>query len=132
MRQASADSKWRVSRTLHTMREKTIAIRREGQLTLLLYLISIRMFPATPNWLLNILLPHCSVPLDLFFLSMLLGLMPYNLITVNAGSMLASVESLSDIVSGKMLAQLSLSAILVAGLAPALRSLQRHYGVKVA
>lgn len=37
------------------------------------YLVSVRVFPMTPNWLLNITAPLLDVPLSLFFLSVLIG-----------------------------------------------------------
>ena len=41
--------------------------------SLLFVLISLRLFPMTPNWLLNVASPLVGVPLPLFFLSVLIG-----------------------------------------------------------
>lgn len=51
----------------------------------LLYLISIRAFPFTPNWLLNLALPHLGVGVGEFWLSSLIGQCGYNLVGVRAG-----------------------------------------------
>lgn len=39
----------------------------------------------TPNWLINMASPQVGVPLKAFFVSVLLGLAPYNFLTCNAG-----------------------------------------------
>ena len=41
--------------------------------SLLYVMISLRLVPVTPNWLLNILSPVLGVPLPLFFVSVLTG-----------------------------------------------------------
>jgi len=53
----------------------------------------------TPNWLVNMASPHVNIPLRQFFFSVLIGLMPYNFLTVQAGSMLSKVESLDKVIS---------------------------------
>jgi uncharacterized membrane protein YdjX (TVP38/TMEM64 family) len=122
LRSVSGDSTWRAARTLHSVRSKTEQVKLEGRLTLLTYLISLRLFPGTPNWLLNMAMPHCGVPLSLFFLSVLLGLAPYTFVTVSAGSVLATVESITDVLDGWLLLKLSAAALILAGVAPALRA----------
>ncbi|KAI9145431.1 snare associated Golgi protein-domain-containing protein [Paraphysoderma sedebokerense] len=69
--------------------------RRKGDL--FFYLLFMRLFPFTPNWLLNIVSPYLSVPIHLFSASIFLGLLPYNFITTQAGSMLSTINSTSDI-----------------------------------
>jgi len=44
--------------------------------SLLLALISLRLFPMSPNWLLNVISPLLGIPLPLFFISVLLGNSP--------------------------------------------------------
>lgn len=46
---------------------------RSDEGSLLFLLISLRLFPMTPNWLLNMASPLVGVPLPLFFLSVLIG-----------------------------------------------------------
>ncbi|KAG8266153.1 Transmembrane protein 41A [Homalodisca vitripennis] len=40
---------------------------------LVYYLLFLRLFPMTPNWLINLLSPIAGVPLHLFFLTVLIG-----------------------------------------------------------
>jgi len=82
------------------------------------FLLSVRVFPMTPNWLVNMASPHVNIPLRSFFFSVLVGLMPYNFLTVQAGSMLSQVESLDKIIS----LQTGIGMVLLAGavLGPAL------------
>ncbi|KAK7867628.1 hypothetical protein R5R35_014821 [Gryllus longicercus] len=58
------------------------------------FLLFLRLFPMTPNWLLNLISPIVQIPLHLFFFTVLIGLMPYNFMCVQAGEMLASLRSL--------------------------------------
>ncbi|KAI9168250.1 hypothetical protein H9P43_007622 [Blastocladiella emersonii ATCC 22665] len=86
-------------------------VRREQAAgTLAYYLLFLRVFPLTPNWLLNLASPVVGVPLPVFFLSAAVGLAPYNLVTTQAGSILASLTRIEDIVQPKVLLQLALVA----------------------
>jgi len=62
--------------------------------SLLLALISLRLFPMSPNWLLNVISPLLGIPLPLFFISVLLGLLPYNFLGVQAGLLLQDLQVL--------------------------------------
>jgi len=53
----------------------------------------------TPNWLINMASPQVGVPIRSFFLSVLVGLAPYNFLCCNAGAALAELKSLDDVVS---------------------------------
>jgi uncharacterized membrane protein YdjX (TVP38/TMEM64 family) len=46
------------------------------------FLLFLRLFPMSPNWALNMASGVLGVPLHLFFLSVLLGLAPYNYLCV--------------------------------------------------
>ncbi|EGT32371.1 hypothetical protein CAEBREN_16207 [Caenorhabditis brenneri] len=61
------------------------------------FLISARVFPFTPHWLLNIASPFLDVPLRYHASSVFVGLFPYNLLCVRAGTVLAEVNSMSDV-----------------------------------
>ncbi|KAK9721091.1 hypothetical protein K7432_003696 [Basidiobolus ranarum] len=75
--------------------------------SLFLYLLTIRLFPLSPYWLINIVSPFVGVPVWVFFVTCMLGVTPYNLVTVEAGQMLSEVESMADILNiwfvGKLL-----------------------------
>ncbi|CAI8055240.1 Transmembrane protein 41A-A, partial [Geodia barretti] len=62
---------------------------------LLLVLLSLRLFPMSPNWLLNLSSPLFGVPLHLFFISVLFGLLPYNFLCVQSGLMLAELRGVA-------------------------------------
>lgn len=84
--------------------------------SLLFFLLFLRFFPMTPNWFLNMASPIVNVPLHLFFVSVLIGLMPYNFICVQTGGMLSEISSVDDIfTSGTFL---KLAAIAVVALVP--------------
>ncbi|CAM1322122.1 TMEM41A (predicted) [Pycnogonum litorale] len=67
------------------------------------YLLFIRLFPMTPNWFINMSSPILNIPIHLFFLSVLIGLMPYNLLCVQTGVMLTNISSIDDIFTTKTL-----------------------------
>jgi len=56
------------------------------------------MFPVSPNWLINLSCPVLGVPLKTFFISVVLGLMPYNFLTVQVGEILGSLTSLNELI----------------------------------
>jgi uncharacterized membrane protein YdjX (TVP38/TMEM64 family) len=74
-------------------------------------MISLRLVPVTPNWLLNIISPVIGVPLPLFFLSVLIGLIPYNYTCVQAGTILFQLTSLEDLISLSTIIKLTTIAI---------------------
>jgi len=63
------------------------------------FLLSARLFPFSPNWLMNMILPIIGIRKKLFFFSVFFGLMPYNFICVQTGSFLRNLKSLNDIFS---------------------------------
>ncbi|MEE4247951.1 MAG: VTT domain-containing protein [Kangiellaceae bacterium] len=64
---------------------------RENDHNLLFYMTFLRITPLLPNWSINIAAPICGVPLQTFVVATLVGLVPLNLILVNAGSTLATM-----------------------------------------
>jgi len=63
------------------------------------FLLSARLFPFSPNWAMNMILPIIGVSRSHFFFSVLFGLMPYNFICVQTGSILTYVDSVNDMFS---------------------------------
>uniref|UniRef100_H2Z2V4 VTT domain-containing protein n=1 Tax=Ciona savignyi TaxID=51511 RepID=H2Z2V4_CIOSA len=86
---------WKFPTQVYSLRSRVKA----NEDRLFFFLLSARLFPMTPNWLLNITSPIIGVPIHLFFFSVAVGLMPYNFICVQTGSILASVKSLDDVFS---------------------------------
>lgn len=60
----------------------------ENEENLFYYLIFLRIFPGSPNWLMNISFAHLDIPIHKFSLSIFIGLAPWNFITCNAGKSL--------------------------------------------
>ncbi|KAI1899251.1 hypothetical protein AGOR_G00059880 [Albula goreensis] len=88
----------------------------ENRSSLFFFLLFLRFFPMTPNWFLNVTAPILNIPITLFFLSIFIGLIPYNFICVRTGSILSEISSLDDIFSWGTLLQLL--AIACAALLP--------------
>ena len=70
-----------------------------------------------------------GVPLHLFFLSVLFGLMPYNYLCVTSGVLLAEISSLQDILSWANMGRTATIA-LAALLPSAVRRLRGRGGAK--
>lgn len=83
----------------------------ENRQHLFYYLLFARLFPMTPNWFINIASPILNIPLPIFFLSVLLGLMPYNFICVQTGVVLSEINSLDDVFTYSIFLKLLLVAI---------------------
>ncbi|XP_072274745.1 transmembrane protein 41A [Pyxicephalus adspersus] len=99
--------------------EKVSMLQRkieENRSSLFFFLLFLRLFPMTPNWFLNLSSPILNIPVGQFFFSVLIGLLPYNFICVQTGSILSKIKSLDDMFSWGTL--LTLLAIAVAALIP--------------
>ncbi|KAJ8352329.1 hypothetical protein SKAU_G00238050 [Synaphobranchus kaupii] len=88
----------------------------ENRSSLFFFMLFLRFFPMTPNWFLNITSPILNIPIRMFFLSVFIGLIPYNLICVHTGAILSEISSLDNIFSWGTLLQLL--AIACAALLP--------------
>lgn len=66
---------------------------------LFFYLTFLRIFPGSPNWLMNISFPHIGIKDHYIIFSIFIGLMPWNFIVCEAGSVLSTIQSKSDIVN---------------------------------
>ncbi|XP_018422381.1 PREDICTED: transmembrane protein 41A [Nanorana parkeri] len=99
--------------------EKVSMLQRkieENRSSLFFFLLFLRLFPMTPNWFLNLSSPILNIPVGQFFFSVLIGLLPYNFICVQTGSILSKIKSLDDMFSWGAL--LTLLAIALAALIP--------------
>lgn len=74
-------------------------IQKEG----LIYLFTLRLVPAVPFFLVNILMGLTQMSLASFFWVSQVGMLAGTLVYVNAGSQLANIESPKDIFSAQML-----------------------------
>ncbi|XP_035390648.1 transmembrane protein 41A-B [Electrophorus electricus] len=82
----------------------------ENRSSLFFFLLFLRFFPMTPNWFLNITSPILNIPIPIFFLSVLIGLIPYNFICVRTGAVLSEIASWTTSSRGRTLLQLLLTA----------------------
>ncbi len=75
------------------------------------FLVALRLFPVSPNWAINMSCGVLGVPLRMFFPTVLVGLLPYNYLCVQAGAVLATIDSLSDVFSWSIMAQMAAMAV---------------------
>ncbi|NWQ64814.1 TM41A protein, partial [Neopipo cinnamomea] len=104
---------------VHYFPEKVALLQgkvEENRSCLFFFLLFLRLFPMTPNWFLNLSAPILNIPVSQFFLSVLIGLTPYNFICVQTGAILSQITSLDAIFSGDTL--LKLLAMAVVALIP--------------
>ncbi|MCP9257850.1 Transmembrane protein 41A [Dirofilaria immitis] len=77
------------------------------------FLLCARLFPFTPHWLLNVCLPLVNIPLNNFALSTFIGLIPYNFLCVQAGSILSDLKDISEVFNLAVIVQLTGLAMIV-------------------
>ena len=94
------------------LRQKIKAAKTENRL--LYFLIIVRLFPFTPNFLLNLMAPWMHVPLSYFATSVFLGLAPYNFMTLSAGIMLSEIQNTGDIFTVKQVGGMVILSLLLA------------------
>ena len=75
------------------------------------YLLSLRLIPIIPFWLVNLTLGLTAMRASLFYIISQIGMFPATLIYVNAGTQLSSIENPRDILSLKMIISFSLLGI---------------------
>ena len=80
--------RWRLDARLAPLRRRVEAASATGTLPRLL--VSLRMLPLFPQWLVNLGAPHLGIPLPLFAYSSAAGLAPYVAATVTAGAALSA------------------------------------------
>ncbi len=93
------------------LRAVNAGMRREGAA----YLFTLRLIPAIPFFVVNLVMGLTELPARTFYWVSQIGMLPATLVYVNAGTQLATVHSLSDILSLRLL-----GSFLLLGLAPLL------------
>ncbi|CAG2163033.1 unnamed protein product [Oppiella nova] len=88
----------------------------ENRSQLIYGLLFLRLFPMSPNWFLNIASPIIDIPIHLFFISVFIGLMPYNFICVQTGCLISQLKSLDEVLDTTTV--LKLIAIAMVALLP--------------
>ena len=92
----------------HKLKTVQEGIKREGHF----YLLSMRMIPVFPFFLINLLMGPTSMSLMTFYLVSQIGMLPGTVVYVNAGEQLAHLQSLSEITSPKLLFSFALLGVL--------------------
>ncbi len=83
-------------------------VRRDG----MLFLLSVRLVPVLPFFMVNLLFGLSSMPLRTFFIGGLLGMAPGALVLANAGRQLARIQSMDDLLSrGIVLSLIAVAAL---------------------
>ncbi|MFV8432735.1 TVP38/TMEM64 family protein [Vibrio owensii] len=72
------------------------------------YLFSLRLIPVFPFFLINLLMGLTPMPVARFYLTSQIGMLPGTAVYLNAGTQLATIDSLSGIVSPTVLASFAL------------------------
>jgi len=80
------------------------------------FLLFLRLFPCSPNWAINMCSGVLDVPVQTFWWTVLIGLMPYNYICVQTGALLSTLKSINDILTWTT--GLQLSGIAIVALLP--------------
>jgi uncharacterized membrane protein YdjX (TVP38/TMEM64 family) len=79
-------------------------VRRDGAL----YVITLRLIPAFPFFIINLVMGLTPIPARTFYWASQVGMLPLTLVFVNAGTQLARIDKLSDILSPTLIASLVL------------------------
>lgn len=83
-------------------------LERDG----LLYLLALRLAPAPPYFIVNLLMGMTRMPAGRFFIVSQLGMLPIDLVFVNAGRALASLDSPADALSADIVLALTMASLL--------------------
>lgn len=96
----------------NTFRERLIKINagmaREGGF----YLFSLRLVPIFPFFVINLVMGLTSIRIGTYYWVTQVGMLPANIVFVNAGKQLASIHSPSDILSLRLLLSFALLGLL--------------------
>ncbi|HHF0554443.1 TPA: TVP38/TMEM64 family protein [Vibrio antiquarius] len=87
---------------------KLIAINQGVEKDGSFYLFSLRLIPVFPFFLINLLMGLTPMSVGRFYLTSQVGMLPGTAVYLNAGTQLATIESLSGIVSPAVLASFAL------------------------
>jgi len=86
---------WAQKRLGDKLRTVNEGIEREGPF----YLLTLRLIPGFPFWLINLVMGLTTIPLRTFYWISQMGMLPGTIVYVNAGKELSKIESLSGILS---------------------------------
>jgi uncharacterized membrane protein YdjX (TVP38/TMEM64 family) len=78
----------------------------------LFYLLALRLAPAPPFFVVNLLMGMTRMPAGRFFVISQIGLLPIDIVFVNAGRALATLDSPADALSTDVMLALALASVL--------------------
>ncbi len=87
---------------------KLEVINRELETRGFNYLLFLRLVPVFPFFLINLAAGLTRLPLRTFFLATMLGIIPGGFVYVNAGASLATIDSLANVASPRVLGSFAL------------------------
>jgi len=87
---------------------KLEGINRELETRGFNYLLFLRLVPVFPFFLINLAAGLTRLPLRTFFLATMLGIIPGGFVYVNAGASLATIDSLANVASPRVLGSFAL------------------------
>ncbi|MFZ5710970.1 MAG: FAD-dependent oxidoreductase [Pseudomonadota bacterium] len=93
---------WVLARFGHHLARTEDGFRRDGAF----YLFTLRLIPAVPFFLVNLLMGLTSLPARTFAWVSFAGMLPATVLYVNAGTNLAGIGSLRDVLSGGVIVSL--------------------------
>jgi len=79
--------------------EKLKPVNREIEKKGMLYLLSLRLVPVIPYFLVNLFMGITPIRTAAFFTATLIGMLPTTVVYVNAGTQLAAIQSVDDVLS---------------------------------
>jgi uncharacterized membrane protein YdjX (TVP38/TMEM64 family) len=82
-------------------------VKRDGAL----YVITLRLIPVFPFFIINLVMGLTPIPTRTFYWASQLGMVPITLIIINAGRELGKIDSLKDILSPTLLVSLALVGV---------------------
>ncbi len=91
--------------------ERLAAFNKEVDENGYYYLLTLRFIPLFPFFLINVFAGFTRVPLSIFIWTTALGIIPGSFVYIFAGMQLGSIESLSDVISWKILLAFALLGI---------------------
>lgn len=97
-------------------------VRRSGSF----YLLTLRLVPVFPFWLVNLLMGLTPMPAAQFYVVSQLGMLAGTAVYVNAGTQLAAIRSPADVLSPGLLASFVLLGLFPLGAQAVVRALERR------
>lgn len=86
---------------LRDKKEKMKSLIEGHKDNLIYYMIFLRLFPGSPNWLMNLSFPHLNISVPKFVISVFIGIAPWNFFSCSAGAILRELTNTKDIMDTK-------------------------------